>query len=193
MLSLNLLQHFNPSTLTESVSFVNFFGSGPLKYRDLCSVNNNYNSTMLTLINSPTHCNTFVNKSHLIQFRSGNSNKLQHLVIHFRFQTHATFMSPLSVFSIHGLQIARSSVAYLWFIECDLVQWKQGLLRLTWIHLHSCIVFFAYDPCLHTWTVHGLQRNQKGIFSVLCWQLMGAWVWHARWLARQVWIIAVGL
>jgi len=121
MLSLNLLQHFNPSTLTESVSFVNFFGSGPLKYRDLCSVNNNYNSTMLTLTNIPTHCNIFVNKSHPIQFCSGNSNKFQHLVIHFRFQTHATFMSPLSVFSIHGLQIARSSFFHLWIIQCDQV------------------------------------------------------------------------
>jgi len=172
MLSLNLLQHFNPSTLTESVSFVNFFGSGPLKYRDLCSVNNNYNSTRLTITNIPTHCNIFVNMSHPIQFCSGNSNKFQHLVIHFRFQTHATFMSPLSVFSIHGLQIARSSFFYLWFINCDQVYWKQGLLRLTWIHLNLYTVFFAYDPCLHTWNVLAIQRKQKGIFSVSCWQLI---------------------
>jgi hypothetical protein len=66
---------------------------------------------MLTLIKIPTHGDIFVNESHLIQFCFVYSNKFQHLFIHFRFQTHATFMSPLSVFSIHELQIARSSSA----------------------------------------------------------------------------------
>jgi len=66
---------------------------------------------MLTLIDNPTHCNIFANKSHPIQFCFGNGSKFQHLFIHFRFQTHATFLSPLSVFSIHELQIARSSSA----------------------------------------------------------------------------------